>query len=929
MPLRLFHVLSLPVVLLIAIATAAQDVATEPPAVGPPAKGGFLQELGLPNLNEGGEKVTFFASFTLQKGTRKGVLTVAATIAPEWHIYSITQAEGGTQRTRLEPKLPEGVKLTGPFQADRAPAIKKYPYWQVNIEEHEGAVTWTAPLELSESVKPESLEIPIRCFAQVCKESCIDVDTNITVAFSGYTEPNKTPGEYHPAANEAQVVLKGYIEPAVVAPGGKAKLIITAEPNEGWHIYPYAVKDAGGGANKPTLIHLNPLPSWTRSATAASAKPQGGHYEQPVSWTIDLTVPADSKQGDVIVGGYIGLQTCKNAGACLFPHAVQFRVSLPVQAKAKDGKLLVDFLPVKSDDKTAVVKSYRDVADLVKANPPPSSDVDFAALLPMIGFGLLGGLILNLMPCVLPVIGLKILSFVQQGGQSRARIFTLNVWFALGLLSVFLALATLAAFGSLIPLIGQNLSWGQQFTFTSFKVAMIVLVFAFALSFLGVWEVPIPGFAQSKASSKLQQQEGAAGAFFKGIFTTLLATPCSGPFLGPVFGYTLAQPPLATYLIFASVGVGMASPYVIIGAFPALVRWLPKPGEWMETFKQVMGFVLLGTVVYLFSTISADYFIPTLALVVGVWFACWIIGRVPIYEDTSKQIRQWSIGVAAAVAVGWLSFTYLGPVKHLYEWQPYTPDAIAKLQSEGKTVMVDFTADWCLTCQLNFRSAINTQRVKELVEKNQVAPLLADWTDKNETIKQKLAELNCNAIPVLAIYPAGKRGEVIILTDALLEGQVIDALEKAGPSQGTVVGGPFAEQTSSWSAIQLPWEVYTENSLASHLANDETVLLDFSAQWNMTCAVNHKVALNTRRVRELVSQNGVKPMFADFTDSNPELKKKLAELDSNSIPLLVIYPAARPDQPIVLRGALTEENVLAALSQAGASRPPTSAVANR
>jgi thiol:disulfide interchange protein len=170
---------------------------------------------------------------------------------------------------------------------------------------------------------------------------------------------------------------------------------------------------------------------------------------------------------------------------------------------------------------------------------------------------------------------------------------------------------------------------------------------------------------------------------------------------------------------------------------------------------------------------------------------------VPIYEDASKQVRQWVCGVATAAAVGWLSFTYLGPVKHLYEWQPFTPEAIAKLQSEGKTVMVDFTADWCLTCQFNFRSAINTRRVKEVVERNQVVPLLADWTDKNDTIKQQLAELKSNSIPVLAIYPAGKPGEVIILRDTIIEKQVLTALEQAGPSR--VAAQPAATASTATS----------------------------------------------------------------------------------------------------------------------------------
>jgi len=222
----------------------------------------------------------------------------------------------------------------------------------------------------------------------------------------------------------------------------------------------------------------------------------------------------------------------------------------------------------------------------------------------------------------------------------------------------------------------------------------------------------------------------------------------------------------------------------VIGAFPALVRWLPKPGAWMETVKQLMGFLLLGTVVFLFSTLHADYFIPTLALVMGVWLACWVIGRVPIYEDLNKQFRQWAIGVATTALIGMLSFRYLGPERHLYPWKPFSPETVADLQAEGKTVMVDFTAKWCLTCQSNFKFVINTQPVKEIVEKNGIAPVLADWTDNNDVIKRQLEELNSKSIPLLAIYPANRPGDVIVLRDTITQRQLLEALEKAGPSVG-------------------------------------------------------------------------------------------------------------------------------------------------
>jgi thiol:disulfide interchange protein len=772
---------SIAIVLLAALSALAQappglDSTTEPPKLD------LFSKItgGAPGGDR--QQVRLSGSFTVNKATSRGTLSVTATIEPSWHIYSLTQPAGGPQKSELKVTKSPDFSLLGIFQADRPPHIKPPAIFKVNSEEHDGVVNWAVPIEIQAGVDPESLKIEITYSGQVCKDGpgglCIPIfGEKISAKFAGFETPAATPGEYRPDPKDAEVVFQGYLEPAAAARGGKARLVITATPNPGWHVYAYAAKDPNAVA-KPTLIYVAPITGWKQSAVKASAepttKPAVGpgfpaeqFHDEPVTWTIDFTVPADAPQGETLLTGYMGYQTCHDKG-CLFPQAVQFRASLPIKTTAEAGQIPLEFKPATG--------GYNEVSKLVATAPVATREMNLQALLPILGFGLLGGLILNLMPCVLPVIGLKILSFVQHGGQSRATIFALNLWFALGLLSVFMVLATAAAFA--------NLGWGQQFTYTWFKVAMVVVVFAFALSFLGVWEVPIPGFAETKTSSTLQKQEGASGAFFKGVFTTLLATPCSGPFLGPVFAFTLTQPPLATYLIFGSVGLGMASPYVLTGIFPGLVRWLPKPGSWMETVKEIMGFVLLGTVVYLFSTLNHEYFIPTLATIVGVWLCCWLIGQVPVYEDLGKQARQWIFGVASAAAIGWLSFTFLSPQKHLYEWQPYSPDAVAQLQSEGKTVMVDFTADWCLTCQLNFRAAINTHRVKEIVEKNGIAAVLADWTDHNDTIKNKLAELDSRSIPLLVIYPAGKPDDVIVLRDAITQSQLLSALEDAGPSVG-------------------------------------------------------------------------------------------------------------------------------------------------
>jgi thiol:disulfide interchange protein len=237
-----------------------------------------------------------------------------------------------------------------------------------------------------------------------------------------------------------------------------------------------------------------------------------------------------------------------------------------------------------------------------------------------------------------------------------------------------------------------------------------------------------------------------------------------------------------TYLIFSTVGLGMAAPYLVIGVFPGLIRFLPKPGAWMETVKQVMGFLLLGTVVYLFTTMNERYFIPTLTLLVGLWFACWLIGRTPLTAPLQTKLQAWGGGIGVAALIGLFAFHFLLHTPDI-AWAEFSPEALSRARAEGKTVMVDFTADWCPNCKYNLAVAIDKPRVKDLVERNDVVPMLADWTDRSSTIKESLAALERQSIPVLAIWPANAADEGVIILDGLLtERQVLDALEQAGPS---------------------------------------------------------------------------------------------------------------------------------------------------
>jgi thiol:disulfide interchange protein len=202
----------------------------------------------------------------------------------------------------------------------------------------------------------------------------------------------------------------------------------------------------------------------------------------------------------------------------------------------------------------------------------------------------------------------------------------------------------------------------------------------------------------------------------------------------------------------------------------------------METFKHMMGFVMLGTVAFIFSFTDKDYLVPTFVLLIGLWAACWWIGRTPTFESFDKQALAWLQGGVFAALIGWFAFTQLAPRSEMIAWKPFDRAELVQLNDEGKTVLVDFTADWCFTCKLNLKTAINTKAVAEAIERNGVIPMLADWTEPSDEIKRMLASLKSSSIPVLAIFPANRPGEAIVLRDTVTKSQVLKAIEQAGPS---------------------------------------------------------------------------------------------------------------------------------------------------
>jgi thiol:disulfide interchange protein len=748
-----------------------------------------------------GEPVEFSASYEIKEGSRDGLLKVTAKLSDPWYIYSVTQAPGGPLKTEIELKGKEG-KLTGPFQSDKAPKVVTSDVFKgIPIEEHFGSVTWAAPLELAEGVDPKSLKLLVVINGQTCIEngSCKPIsDVEVEATFAGFIQPPPEPSDGPYRDPEGHVDWNVEIKPAVLPPGGKGEIVITGTPEGKYHLYPVTVEDEE--TKFKTLIVIDQKSDLALSKPKASSEtvqeelvpgqPPISYHKGEVKWSIPFEVSGTAVEGTRVIRGLVGFQACDEK-SCDQPLGFSFSGELMVDSNSGGGKnaklalAKVAFEEVAGHpQRLAWFKAPVNVASSTSGDSTASRGLETAeapsltavSWLSYIGMALMGGFILNFMPCVLPVIGLKIMGFATKGKQDVHRIEVLDFWFIFGIMSVLWGLAAITIGANMVS---AQFNWGEQFTLTEFKVTITVIVFAMALSFLGVWEIPIPGFAQTNAA-ELMHQEGPVGAFFKGFFTTVLATPCSGPFLGVVFGACIGQPWWIVLSLFTAIGLGLSSPYIVLAINPRLLFWLPKPGAWMNTLKEIMAFPLLFTVVFLVSTVNRDYRIATLALLMVVWFACWLIGKVPAWGSLSSKIKSWGTSVALIAVSAYLFFNYLGPIDKKIPWQPFSEAKLAQLRAEGKTVMIDFTADWCLTCKLNLASAIETEKVSTLIKQNKVVPLLADWTDPNDEIKRKLAELRSASIPLLAIYPPNS--EPIVLRDSLLESTVVKALEQAGPS---------------------------------------------------------------------------------------------------------------------------------------------------
>lgn len=755
-----------------------------------------LLKLFGPGEKVGGGTKQAEISVTLSPASAKAgdtvTLKVEIDVPADAYTYSMDPDFSG--RTRVNTPTVNGLEaIDTDFTANQKPVVKDDKNFGQKVETLKGKVSWSRKYRV---VDPAVAELSGEVRLQVCDaSSCRPLNKKFAVNLGGAGAAPKFTST-HPLTVKSSgkdvtiVEWTAKLSPETAKAGDVVTVSFSAKLAEGYHIF--ALDQNPKNLGKPTTFTIENVNGMVAASAKAGFQPnrksEDHHaegvpqkvYHHEVTFSQQFKVQDTGEKSEYGVTGLVLYQIC-NEGNC---RQSKFEFALGTPQNKKPSAQRASIGPIDGGDALA------QFLDGLKYRDASGADASQTGLLMYLLYAFVGGVILNVMPCVLPVIAIKALSFVQQAGENRSRILLLNGAYSAGVISVFLLLATLAAFA--------GMSWGGLFQKVGFNIAMCVLVFAMGLSLLGVFEIPLPGFVGAAAGS--QHREGPSGAFLTGIFATILATPCSGPFLGTTLGWSVKQPPHIVYLVWGMMGLGMSSPYLLFALYPRAIKLLPRPGNWMVTFKQLAGFVLLGTAIYLLSLVEGSYQMPVLITLLGVAFGGWMVGN--LYDYSSTNQRRWVVRTAAAVSVLGMSWFGFG-LRHgddKLEWKIFHPQSISEALAKGQPVMVDFTADWCLTCKVVERTTLNTDATAAVVSKYDIVPFRADWTDGSDEIREVLDRLGSTSIPVLAVFSPDNPKEPIILRDAWTQAALLQELESVG---SRVKKAPVAQA----NGVKLPLQV--------------------------------------------------------------------------------------------------------------------------
>jgi thiol:disulfide interchange protein DsbD len=682
---------------------------------------------------------------SLVKGTKPNPAGLYFKLEPGWHIYWKNAGDSG-EPPHVKWTLPEGIS-TSPLQF---PAPKRLPLGPLMDFGYENEVVFPFSFEVGRTAKPGPADLHAKVAWLVCREVCIPGKAELALIRNVSDHPANSVLSVSDAALikrfAAQIPksppsgFKGVFQAA----GSGFRLAVTTGQREtDAEFFPtdQNVLDNPSSQNvTPTskgLIldlkkdaNLTTIPGQLRGVLELS----GGRAFDLVA--LPGVVPGAAATAIATTG------TPANAPASPAPGAAQ-----PLNQQL--GEPIAPHTPVLS------------LSELLKAS----------------GLAFLGGLLLNLMPCVFPVLFIKGLALVRSSNEERHVLRAHGFIYAAGILVSFWALvAALLA----LRAAGSHLGWGYQFQSPIFLALMASLLFFLGLSLAGQFEI---GLTLTSAGGSLAAKQGYAGSFFTGVLAVVVATPCTAPLMGAAIGYALQQSPAVTFAVFTALALGLAAPYVALTLQPAWTRFLPRPGVWMDLLKQATAIPIFGTVIWLAWVLAQAYGAGLLAALLAslllVAIAGWFLGRWPA--------QRWASAVASVILLGVIALSIFTPGKLAATvpnstgaaiqsgWEPWTAEAVSHYQSQGKPVFVDFTASWCLSCQVNERVALSRPEVKKAFADAKVALLRADWTQHDDAIGNALAALGRSGVPAYALYLPGEKSPRL-LPEVLTPGIVIEAI---------------------------------------------------------------------------------------------------------------------------------------------------------
>lgn len=648
-------------------------------------------------------------------------------IIPHWHTYWVNPGDSGNATT-IEWTLPEGASASDIIW----PAPSRFSMGPITNYAYENNVTL-----LSKIAIPDSLAVGDNFTARalvdwlVCEEECIPQQVELALSLPVVATQAET-GAGSELIAEAQARLPVPVPWNVTA----KQSVIDSETGQG------------------TLVLHIALP-------AEQLAQVQDIWFYPYDW-------GRIRQSDPQVRNNLS-------------NGIELRIPTG-EAPAAIGDQLAGVLVIK--EQQGIARGYEIKAPLqALANDPPQSAlaISFAGALL---FALLGGIILNLMPCVFPVLSIKALSLVSHSHYSAQQIRRQGYVYTLGVLASFAVLALLLI---LLKAGGSQIGWGFQFQSPIFVLVVAYLLFAVGLSLSGVFFI---GGSVAGVGSSLTEKPGYSGSFFTGVLATVVATPCTAPFMAAALGYAVAQPPLKLMAIFLSLGLGLALPYLLLSCWPRLQRWLPRPGLWMERAKQLLAFPMYAAAIWLVWVLVQQAGVNAVIVALGgmlvIALAAWL------YDSTrTASNRNRGLGSAVALllvlsALGAGIFAVNAPVvsntsgKNAVaadaNWEAFSDARLQELLAEGKPVFLNFTASWCISCLVNERVALSSDSVKQHFAKEGIVYLKGDWTNKDPEITAFLQKFNRSGVPLYVFYPAGQANQPIELPQILTPDLVIAKL---------------------------------------------------------------------------------------------------------------------------------------------------------